>query len=470
MAQMQHSSPQPPSPGQVAPRRDRIFLSAFAALWIFLYVVLNAAGHWLTQHGLLPSGAFDSCLAHLYRFFGAPVQCDSWNPMLQALHAWQAHPAQSIYGSVFFTQHVKFQYPLSSLLILAPLTPLHLADAEIISAANWISRVAFLLTALLCAAIAQTSATLANPLSSRRLALPQLFAVVVGSICFYPLLSGLSLGQIQTVLTLLYCATFYCWLRGAERAAGVLIAVIALVKPQFVFLLIWSAVRRRWGAFYAGLATLLAGTSASIAVFGWRNNLEYAGVVRAIAHTGEAFLPNQSMNGLLNRLLYNGDPFTFSFNSFAPYHPAVYAGTAISSVLLLAFALAWPWGAHRSGIADFACAAACATLASPVAWTHHYGVFLPILVWLWFGYFRTRPGVSNAAWLVTAYALIGGSLSPLVLAAGVPVLNIVLSYTYLGGLIVVALLALSASARQTGTPAVFRRRKRSPLTSAPTHA
>lgn len=459
MAQVPHSFPQTPSPGHVAPSRDRVFLAYFAILWIFLYVVLDAAGRWLTRRGLLPPIVFDSTLAHLRWFFAAPVQCDSWGPMLQALHAWQAHPAQSIYGAVFFAQHVKFQYPLSSLLIFLPLTPLHMADAQIIAAANWISRIAFLLTALLCAGIARVSAAYAQPLDSRPLALPQLLAVAAGSLCFYPLLSGLDLGQIQTVLTLLYCAAFYCWLRGAERSAGALFAAVALVKPQFLFLLLWSAVRRRWGAFYAGIATLAAGTSASIAIFGWRNNLEYVAVARVIARSGEAFLANQSMNGLLNRLLHNGDPLTFHFDAFPPCNTAVYTGTVISSLLLLAFALAWPWGAGRGGIADFSCAAAVATLASPVAWAHHYGIFLPILVWLWFGYFRARPDLGNAAWLAAAYALIAGNLSPLVLAAGLPVLNIALSYTFLGGLIVVVVLAQSASAARSAITAVSHRGK-----------
>lgn len=45
---------------------------------------------------------------------------DSWHPMRQATEHIRAHPDIPVYSELFFRQHVKFQYPISSLLILAP--------------------------------------------------------------------------------------------------------------------------------------------------------------------------------------------------------------------------------------------------------------------------------------------------------------------------------------------------------------
>jgi len=102
-------------------------------------------------------------------------------------------------------------------------------------------------------------------------------------------------------------------------------------------------------------------------------------VIREIARVGETFWTNQCANGFLNRLLGNGDPVNFSPNEFAPYHPWVHALTVGSSLLILGLALfkRGPVEKGRSTI-DLAIIIAAATLASPIAWEHHYGAFLPL--------------------------------------------------------------------------------------------
>ena len=52
----------------------------------------------------------------------------------------------------------------------------------------------------------------------------------------------------------------------------------------------------------------------------------------------------------------------------------------LSSVAILVLAFV-PWGALRRPLDanfDLSAVLAAATMASPVAWEHHYGVFLPI--------------------------------------------------------------------------------------------
>jgi hypothetical protein len=88
------------------------------------------------------------------------------------------------------------------------------------------------------------------------------------------------------------------------------------------------------------------------------------------------------VNGLLHRLLGNGEagavPGAFQ-SEFAPYHPLVYYATTISSLLLLALAFQpWDWKRRSYGVVDLITILAAATMASPVAWNHHYGMFLPM--------------------------------------------------------------------------------------------
>jgi hypothetical protein len=94
---------------------------------------------------------------------------------------------------------------------------------------------------------------------------------------------------------------------------------------------------------------------------------------------GEAFYPNQSMNGLLNRLLFNGSALQFDPSSLAPFHPWVYAGTCLSFIVLVLTALVAPSSVgERGGTVDFCVVALSITLAPSIAWEHHYGVLLPI--------------------------------------------------------------------------------------------
>lgn len=439
MAQVPPSSPPPPSPDRIVQRRDRIFPVVCAAVWIMANVVLYRIGRWLSWHGIVPVFAPGSCIGPLRTLFVNVDGADSWGAMLQAIHFWQAHPSASIYGSVFFDQHIKFQYPLSSLFTLLPLVSLHFSDIQIVLILNWVSRLAYFLIALLCTRIAVLSARQADPHAAAHLSWTQQLTVACGSILFFPLVCGIVLGQIQTLLTLLYCVAFYCWLRGAQRTAGVFLALSALVKPQFALMLVWAAVRRRWGAFWAGLATLAAGAAASVAVFGWQNNLGYIPVLRTLS-LGETYFINQSMNGLLNRLISAEDPFLWNDRSFAPFSLTVYLGTALTTLLLLGLALYARRGQRTGGAADFAAMAVVATIASPIVWTHHYGAFLPIFVWLWFGHYRHAHARRDIPWLIAAYYMVGNYESVLPALARIPVLNLAMSYVYFGGLITLALL------------------------------
>jgi alpha-1,2-mannosyltransferase len=300
---------------------------------------------------------------------------DSWDPMRAALEWSQQHPGGRLYEQLFFFDRIKFQYPPSSLL---PLYLLSLVSStptnEVLNQANcWF-----------VAANALTTGAFAFGLARR---LPSYatqrwqFAIVsaVGALLFYPLLKAFQLGQVQVWINALFALSALAWLANRKQLAGVLIGLICLLKPQFAMFMIWGLLRREW-RFLAGWSAILTlGLVASLAVFGVQNYLDYFSVLRALSRTGEVYLPNQSFNGLLNRLLVADDPTVWQAHGFPPFNPVVYAGTLLTSVILIGAALLLPLRrAGASRLLDFLGAALTFTIASPIAWEHHYGV-LPVI-------------------------------------------------------------------------------------------
>src|SRR5262249_47287315 len=150
-----------------------------------------------------------------------------------------------------------------------------------------------------------------------------------------------------------------------------------------------------------------------------------------IARRGESHYANQSVNGLLNRLLGNGNSLDWDGHAFAPYHPAVWAGTTAGSLVLIALGLfaPVPRGARGSTL-DMGVAVLTCTLASPVAWEHHYGVLLPVYA-AHPGALSRGPGGRGLAVLAVSYVLTSSSFLALNGLAATP-LNFLQSYTLAG--------------------------------------
>ena len=104
----------------------------------------------------------------------------------------------------------------------------------------------------------------------------------------WDVIRGYSLGNAQTFLSFGFALLLLLWTTGRERSAGAVAAILTAVKPQFILLLIWMLVRKRWGAAWAFLVcgAMLIGTS--VAVFGWHNNLDYIGVLAGLSHKAQS--------------------------------------------------------------------------------------------------------------------------------------------------------------------------------------
>jgi len=417
----------------VTTRRLAVFLIA-TFLGVQALVLLGLRGRY-EDSGLLPIAWFAE---------GRQGR-DSWDPIAQAyLHATTPHRMERpFYWRTAFSRQVLrkgFQYPPTALLVVSTLDGV--LGARWPDALRWITWAMVPATAAL---VWRLHARLRPPIglapSDRALgALVALFATLT----FYPVMRAYANGQMQTWLNALFAAAVWCWAGGRRRGAGVLLALSCAVKPQLGVFLLWGLIRRQWGFLAAFAITGLAVLGLSVVLYGWGPHVEYLGMLRFLGERGEAFFPNQSVNGLLNRALFNGDILFWKqpwVDHFPPYDARIFWATVASSVVILGLALVPPReGPAGGGLADFALMGLAATMASPIAWEHHYGVALPIFVVAE----RVVSGRAARLALAASYVLVA-SCFWITKALAASRLNVLESYLFFGAIILFVLLVRGRS-------------------------
>jgi alpha-1,2-mannosyltransferase len=388
---------------------------------------------------------------------------DSWGPMLAVRDWLRTRPGGDAYNHFFFGLETKFQYPLSSLIAIE-WVPFH-GDRAVhvlnaLTIASWLATVVgmVLLTLRLARMFAIPAAS-----DSRSGRLWMMAVAAISTVCFYPVMRGVYLGQIQVLLDAMFIFACYAFAGGRPGLAGILLGLSALVKPQMALFLLWGLLRKD-RAFVTGLAACaVLGYVASGALYGWGWPRDYLRVLTFIGQHGESFYPNQSVNGLVNRMLGNGTNLVWEYHRFAPYNPITYALTITSTVALVAAGL---WSARtaitpRAATASLMVSGLCFTLASPVAWDHHYGVLLPLFSLLFICLLETlrHPVTHRARWLVlcATFAMTANVLSPLNLLAS-SWFNIAQSYVFLSALGVLVLVFVCR--RDLGLSALSTTQKR----------
>jgi alpha-1,2-mannosyltransferase len=314
--------------------------------------------------------------SHIYHFlYSVREEPDSWYPMYAAWKWFQQPHTSTMYQEIFFTRHIKFQYPPSSLLIIAAAQALHFN-------LNY-SRLNLIGDTL---AFVQGAATSLITLSWSRWS-QQTFTKKVTWVCGSILIGGLSLfcletasgiagGQVSVWLNCWFVLACLCWIHNRRATAGALIGLVCLVKPQLGLFLIWAALRKEKRFLAGWAAVVVPGELLSIAVFGVANNLDYFNALRFLASHGEAYYPNQSFNGLMNRLLGNGNTIVFDSHGFPPYNRTVYLVTLATTLIVLTCAMLYRWRSKPVNVIDLLIAGMSFSIASPIAWEFHFG-FVP---------------------------------------------------------------------------------------------
>lgn len=359
------------------------------------------------------------------------------------------HPGEMY--DVFLNSGIRFQYPPSALLPLKVM-PSPLAMREKASTASmW----AVVLTIILAWAILIKRSPPRLTLGSSWLdpyVITCAIMVALLGVTYYPLIKGHNLGQIQVYLGALAAAALLGFVYGHQFLAGACFGLCCLVKPQYGLVFVWAVLRRQHKLFIAGALVFGAGLATALAVFGTKNYLGYLEVLRTLSRHGESYFPNESVNGLLHRLLGNGEVVHWRARKLPPYNPIVYYGSLASSVVILGVALFWPASRRwRGSVLDLSVVLVASTMASPIAWEHHYGVFFPILAAA-LPLFALRP--VRAGLLLGSYALMCAEWLKPALWISNWCLSLLSVHIFWGGLLLFALLVAE---RARATSPVNRR-------------
>lgn len=390
---------------------------------------------------------------------------DSWTPMIRALELLRGPDGAALYEQLFFAQQTKFQYPPTSLLpidLLGAIMPLSLPNLNLLNLALALLNAGAL--ALLTRFVFRAAPA---PAFDTRW-LPAL--AFVAALLFQPFTRAFALGQIQVWIDLAVTIACLLWWAGHRGAAGALIGLACAIKPQFGMLLLWALLWRRWDFVAGFLAAALPVAAISVLRYGWHNHLAYLEVLSFIARHGESFYANNSVNGIVNRLLFNGPNLTWDPNTFAPYHSVVHAATLLASLVFLALPLlpALLWRKAQPRAFDFGFALLCFTMASPIAWEHHYGVMLPLYVLALRFAIVEAPAASRPRLLLLlglSWALAAGRIPLLGALSGTP-LNILQAHLFLGAALLLCVLGVAAYRRQDARAPVADAPHREGLSSA----
>ena len=417
------------------------------ALLLVSIVAFNAI-LWLAT----PTPYNQTVLHHAWDVLNGRSADDSWAVMLSAVDYLRAPGPDPVYSELFFKRGQRFQYPPSSLFTLEGMLRLVGADhvrtnkhaiyssLTLNDALGW----AFIaLTAAATAALLEKSLLHARLVDDTRALFVARCAIVLGlTLTFYPIVKAYTLGQIQVWINGVFALALLLWANGRIASSGFLLGVVALIKPHFGLFLLWAALRRAWPFAIAFAITVAVGLAVSVAIYGIANHVDYIRVLRVLSQTGEVYYPNQSVNGLLNRWMVLVDPAAFdslNFKSLPPFNAIVYGGTLIASLVFLVIGLL-----RRSAddtaqqrVVDFCAMALCLTLASPIAWEHHFGITLPM-----FAVLLTTVQRRRLPWLALSYILIATFL-PVTNLLAASAWNVAQSTLLAGALILVTMLLVA---------------------------
>lgn len=373
----------------------------FRAAW----AIIAAAGLVLSVHLILRAGHGGD---------------DSWLPMTRALDFLRQSTSDPVYQALFFGEKIKFQYPPSSLLIVDLLSHVGITTP---AQYNTVNAVVLIVSALVFARFASLVLGHVSLFGVRVPIAPIAFLIALR---YFPNQLAFELGQIQIWIGLFFILSCLLLWQGRPFVSGLLIGASAVIKPQFCLFGVLALWRRNWRFLAACASVVVAAVLLSTWLYGWRAQFDYLSVLSFLSRHGEYHHLNQSIGGVLVRLFYDGPPLDRDaagvpipayVASFPPYLPIVYAITTATSVVMIvaAFLLRGTGDEKTARLQEFTLAAMLFTMASPIAWVHHYNVLLPAYVIALKGALerQSRGYVCLAAALLAiSYGLTGFRLAP----------------------------------------------------------
>ncbi len=327
-------------------------------------------------------------LNHANRLFTDEIDQDSWKPMGRAFAYWEeSHGQILIYTDLLIKKNIKFQYPPTALLISKIIKVNHISILEFSTITTFVFMFLMILGTVGLTFYSYKEYE-APPLSvTENIAVGVLLTCLFFT--FYPIVKAGTLGQIQVWLNAVFAIAILCYIAGYEIMAGILLGIMASIKPQYALFVIWGMFRGNKQLVFTMILTGSLGLLLGIREFGFATYVDYLRGLSYLANHGESFYPNQSVNGLVGRLLSVRYPDLFNNTEwrahyFPPYNIWVSTFTQITSIAILLIALIKGKSQGKEAhVADFCLMGLAATMASPIAWEHHYGILFPIFACLW---------------------------------------------------------------------------------------
>lgn len=430
-----------PSRSKSQPLRSLLVATAITLLlW-----TLMATTHLLGQHSVFRE------LRHVL-MDRSLEQNDSWLPMFAALEFFR-NSGTGMYQAIFFEQQIKFQYPPTSLLPLMAMewfTPLSYRLLNSINVALFIGICCLVgIFTLQVIAKVDPARTIRRPIR----VLTALY-MMASTLLYYPIIHAVYLGQIQIWLGFLFVTGCIMYLGGRRVVTGVLFGLIVIIKPQFALFGLWALVRRDYRFLAGFVATTATFGIVSLAVFGLADHIDYLKALSFISSRGESFWANQSVNGIMHRML-GGNP-AWEGDAFAPHIPLVYYTTLVTSALLIIIALAFPRSTEPEyNVLALLAASLAFSMASPITWEHHYGVLPPLFALLLTFTMVGRVRALEQAMLAAGYALTATFVWSLSQPAATPLIAVLQNHI-LYGAVILLWVAWRVATHSAGSPWLSR--------------
>ena len=219
---------------------------------------------------------------------------------------------------------------------------------------------------------AALAAALVIVLRSCRPASWAITAVLCATLTFYPLWVDAAQGQANLLVMLLVTIGVVGIAQGRPRTAAALGAAAAL-KLTPAILLVWLAVDRRVreGAWMVAGMAAVTGVGALLR---FQDTLAFFGQVVPALASGTAYYANQSLAGILRRVV-TPNPYTRPWTVFGwPF--------LLLAVIAIGLTVWWFWRTRgHSSLARSAAFIPLLPLLSAVTWPHHLVILLPV-IWL----------------------------------------------------------------------------------------
>ncbi len=298
---------------------------------------------------------------------------------------WRLHHGYNLYS--IRDHHQYFTYPPAALLLFWPL--------------SWFTfRIDVVWWMVLC--VLALAGTIGVTWRATRPSAPWVVAAgslwgALAAVVLFPVIStGLALGQIGLLLTVVLAIDFLA-LRG--RGRGVLTGVAAAIKIYPIVFVFWWLIRKEWRPALSAIASGAVTTALSWAL--WPTSMGQ--------FVSRQLLGGHELSHFWNNLHWravSSSPYTWFFRP--PFSGAAWASPVGWVASLAAVALGM-WAAHRlwrdkRRASAFVMMMGASVLAGPVTWDHYY-TFAPLVVFVVIENWHRRVLVGASLLALLTYAM-----------------------------------------------------------------